>query len=206
MTDLSLPAGHPALPDAGLTLYPEWIIAIFWLGKDIENRSWAPSSRLLGKRLAFSAGKSWGGEGRSKRAIAAALIGVGYMAEEAGWVCALGPDPRTDTPLLHAQKDGQSLAFAGGPVSDKTTIVIQPGRLYGDVILLGHTLASPSPWAVDGQVHWQISKPRLYPAPIPVVGKQGIWKPADRIRKARSVEKTQAGRPAGQQSLPGGAR
>ena len=45
-----------------LTLIRPWPWAIFHAGKDIENRSWAPSPRqlVLGDLLAIHAGKAWG--------------------------------------------------------------------------------------------------------------------------------------------------
>lgn len=49
MTDLS---GMPAV-----TLWEPWASAIAYHGKDIENRTWRPPSRLHGQRLAIHAGQ-----------------------------------------------------------------------------------------------------------------------------------------------------
>lgn len=49
-----------------LTLVQPWGTALIHLGKDVENRPWAPPSSLVGKRFAVHAGKrvdrgdSWG--------------------------------------------------------------------------------------------------------------------------------------------------
>ena len=44
-----------------ITVYPEWAIAIRYLGKNIENRSWRPAEDHLGTRIALHAGMKYGG-------------------------------------------------------------------------------------------------------------------------------------------------
>lgn len=49
-----------------ITLYRPWPRAIFELGKDIENRSWAPPPAIIGKRIAIHAGLKIDGAGVAK--------------------------------------------------------------------------------------------------------------------------------------------
>jgi len=40
-----------------LTLWRPWPAAIFYLGKDVENRTWPPPASIIGKRIAIHASK-----------------------------------------------------------------------------------------------------------------------------------------------------
>ena len=48
-----------------LTLIRPWPWAVFYLGKDVENRTWIPPASLLrrGDMFAIHAGKSWDADG-----------------------------------------------------------------------------------------------------------------------------------------------
>lgn len=56
------------VPKYALTLRPEWAFAVQQLGKDVENRTWAPRPDHLGTRIAIHAGAT-----RRKAQIAAVL-------------------------------------------------------------------------------------------------------------------------------------
>jgi hypothetical protein len=64
-----------------ITVWPEWAYAICYLGKRIENRSWAPPPSVIGKHIAIHAGKNIGG----KPGQAASLDGTRRMLEMAGY-------------------------------------------------------------------------------------------------------------------------
>jgi len=40
-----------------LSLYQPWASAVILLGKDVENRRWAPPARVIGQRIAIHAGR-----------------------------------------------------------------------------------------------------------------------------------------------------
>ena len=66
-----------------ITLWRPWPWAIFFAGKDIENRTWEPPKGLIGQRLAIHAGKRFDPEA------------VAYL-QELGFECPERPD---DHPL-----------------------------------------------------------------------------------------------------------
>ncbi len=47
----------------GLTLLRPWEQAVFFLGKDDENRKWHPAETVRGQRIALHAGKGWDRDG-----------------------------------------------------------------------------------------------------------------------------------------------
>ena len=52
--------------------------------------------------------------------------------------------------------------------------VLPAGVIVGSVHLDDVVWAHPSPWAVSGQWHWVLSRPRLLREPIPHRGLQGL--------------------------------
>jgi len=42
-----------------LTLWRPWPTAIFYLGKDVENREWLPPDQIIGERIAIHAGNKY---------------------------------------------------------------------------------------------------------------------------------------------------
>lgn len=46
-----------------LTLWRPWDWCILFAGKDVENRDWEPTPRVVGRYIAIHAGKGWDAEG-----------------------------------------------------------------------------------------------------------------------------------------------
>jgi len=147
--------------DVALTLWPEWLPAFRHLGKRIENRTWWPPRRLIGQRIALHAGASVGG-GSWKRAEwlvdTAASEGfevrIGRTPPEFWWY-----DPEYMT--THGTWRHEPLVLGA---------VVCTARL-ADVG--GFDL----PWAMDGSVHWLLDELDWFDEPVPMRGRQGLWRP-----------------------------
>lgn len=148
-----------------LTLWRPWPRAIFDLGKDIENRTWAPPDSLIGHWLAIHAGQKVDGhgvgkvmelerpEGRTAHGMdaqkcygeAGAIIGiVGVL----GWV-------RYDVEKIQAGKpDGYDWSEG---------IVLQRAQEWFE-----------SQW-FSGPYGWILVDKHKLPEPIPCKGRQGLW-------------------------------
>jgi hypothetical protein len=137
-----------------LTLWPEWAWAVAHLGKDVENRAWAPNGQtwhgVEGRLFAIHAGKHVGGK-PGVRAYREGVAMVLDMAEVAGHAM------HEVAPRMH-----QELAISTSAILAVVTIG-EPTR------------SSPSPWAVPGRWHWPLLQVRTLAAPVPCRGAQGLW-------------------------------
>ena len=72
-----------------LTLHAGWAHAVAHLGKDVENRTWAPPKAILGQRIAIHAGSTRGvfdAPGAVRSAIVAtAVVREVVTASESRW-------------------------------------------------------------------------------------------------------------------------
>jgi hypothetical protein len=137
-----------------LTLWPEWAHAVARLGKDVENRTWAPSPRRLpvGRWIAIHAGKHVGGA---------------PSALEEGIAAVFKP---LRLPVLRRVKRGQAAQIWVDGQLVVTSGVIAVARFGGCVS------DSPSSWAVPGLVHWKLDQVIALAEPVPCAGRQGLWK------------------------------
>ena len=107
------PTADPEVPEHALTLHQPWLDAVLEHGKPVENRSWPPPRKLVGKLLALHAGAVYDAdaaqwiEGRFGLALRpsesehGAILGVArvtrafYVGEDRQQVLAVGeaPDP-----------------------------------------------------------------------------------------------------------------
>lgn len=148
-----------------LTIQQPWAWAVAAGGKDIENRTWGSA---VGGPLAIHAGKA-----RDDAAGDHPLI-----VEAFGRVFPLPPKWPTD-----AERD----EFARRWDSPASRAWAARGAVVAVADVAGLCLAGEDvewcecgPWAVPGQVHWQLGNVRLLDRPVPARGAQGLWTlPAD---------------------------
>lgn len=130
----------------GLSVRQPWAWAIAYAGKDVENRS---------RRTTY----------RGLLAIHASLT------VEHG---VLMPTPAAIRKHLTAQRDQD-------PRPQVTGAIIAVAELYGchDAPQTGagcsRSAIMCSPWALEGQFHWQLRMVRPLPMPVPCKGALGLW-------------------------------
>lgn len=154
-----------------LTIWPEWAWAICQLGKDIENRTWSPPASVIGHRIAIHAGKNVGG--RYDPARREAIDYYDLVAEMAG---------RAGIELRHIYHDGNKIGFSWyrfeeGHIKDVNRFFasLPRGGILATARIAGWSRSSDSPWAADGQVHWQLEDVQVLRQLIPCRGAQGLW-------------------------------
>lgn len=145
-----------------LSLIQPWGSAILEMGKDVENRPWAPPQHLIGKRFAIHAGAkldkhdAWQLLNELPVATAAypqrAILGT---VELVGYVRMGGIYP---TPLF----DDDEFRRCGLNAAQVDSAV-------------------QSRWRADGaRFLWVLRAPQVLPEPIPMKGSLGLWRvPAD---------------------------
>lgn len=145
-----------------LTLWQPWATAVAHLGKQVENRTWAPPSGLIGKPLAIHAGKRVDKESltellfqmregtlpRRPELLTASQMPVGHVvavARVAGWLCSDGVIPMLDEKrTFHGITEAQATEAWKG-----------------------------SWWC--GPVGWYFDRVLALPKPVPCSGAQGLW-------------------------------
>lgn len=142
-----------------ITLHPEWAYAITELDKRIENRSWNPPIDMINQRFAIHAGKKIGG---IRTRVQDAISQVMEMAELAGWKL-------NDRFLL--TKDGNYTLVREELIVTGAIVAIATLRGVSESVL-----KYPPHWGVRGQKHWHFSDVDVLPTPIPISGKQRLWK------------------------------
>ncbi|WP_034340294.1 hypothetical protein [Deinococcus misasensis] len=136
-----------------LTLQHPWVWAIFHAGKDVENRTWAPSTKG-GHWLLIHGGKPpINSRGKPNR----------QLQQDWAWIL-----NRILPKLPTAEQEALALK-----IPDSYSEICMPG-IVGMVWLEG-VQSSDSPWAVPGQCHWKISNPILFDQPHQCKGQLGLW-------------------------------
>jgi hypothetical protein len=137
-----------------LTLWPEWAWAVAYLGKDVENRGWAPPSYIRGQRIAIHAGKHVGG-----RSGPAAYRDGAALVIETALRAGLDPyAPDSFVTRLHRE------------LCATTSAVVAVARVEAEV-----AGSAPSAWAATGQYHWRLCDVTTLRRPVPCRGAQGLW-------------------------------
>ncbi|HSR53063.1 MAG TPA: hypothetical protein VLV83_19745 [Acidobacteriota bacterium] len=131
-----------------LSIRQPWLWAIMAGHEPIENRTWKPHRRLIGRRLVLAASASrrdWQGEwfhGVLKQlGIEAPETGSLVFGAAVGTVRVTGCDPPFDP---RQQSFGADERARG-------------------------------PWRAPEQFGWLLADPRPFPEPIPAKGRLGIW-------------------------------
>jgi hypothetical protein len=78
--------------------------------------------------------------------------------------------------LIHAsaRPDDEGRRFIAS-LGVQTPRDLPNGVILGSVVLADVVTNSTSPWADPGQKHWLVRDPIPWPAPIPALGKLGLW-------------------------------
>jgi hypothetical protein len=135
-----------------LTLIQPWATAIACWGKDVENRSWAPPTSLLGQRFAIHAGK-----GRELDAFALFVRARGI--DSAGMQFDNLPRGAVVATALLAGWRNERAHDYGVMRHDDARLVLAAGS---------------SPWFV-GPYGWVLDEVRLLSEPVPCPGHQRLW-------------------------------
>ena len=135
--------------------------------KRVENRDWEAARiphHVVGRWLAFHAGKDIGGAKAGKKGQEAALDAVAEVAEAAGWPLHI---------ILEATRPENLIRSAIVALMRIDAINTQP---------------SPDPWAFDPPA-WQLVIGEVRQIePVPCQGSQGIWAVSEQIRRAVLAE------------------
>lgn len=132
-----------------LTLKHPWAFAVAHLGKDVENRTWAPPRALHGEFFAIH-----GGALPTGRALLelCECVAYGFKYHHEAEIAA------------YHERTGLDVK-----VSDTLT----PG-LVAVARLAGVVRASDSPWFY-GPIGWRLADVFTLPSPVPCRGAQGLW-------------------------------
>jgi hypothetical protein len=134
-----------------LTLKHPWPFAICYLGKRIENRTWKPPQRLIGKFFAIHGGRR-----------PQTRDGLGEVADIARGLLDRNRDHPDFLAYLAAHDDDCKLGDATMPG------IVAVARLTGFVE------TTDDPWFC-GPLGWTLDDVFVLPRPLLVGGAQGLW-------------------------------
>lgn len=158
-----------------LTLWPEWLWAILYLGKRVENRRWVPTG-FTGERIALHAGAHIGGRaGRSATRRGLSLLGE--MAALHGWSWMLtddldymsfySVDGKNDMTKVNMCIDAEKDMPMCKPVARKAIVAT---AVIGEVFI-----DDLPPWGAAGNYHWHLRDVVALSEPVPAKGRQKLW-------------------------------
>lgn len=185
--------------DFGLTIQDPWAQAIVWGSKRIENRTWKPPDKVIGKRIAVGASKT-----------------VDAVAKKAMHVTADRSKLRVRTQMVlnDYRSSVRNGANSAGVTCKTFDFHHHPGHVIGTVRVCGylddersrHRIEHPGPYSerpycdsheyypdliVDamrddpwytGPVAWLLDDPKPLDEPIPVRGMPGVWNVEKQIK------------------------
>ncbi len=132
-----------------LTLKRPWPYAIFFGGKAIENRTWAPPAALLGQRLAIHAGMGIDDRGSE------ALLAVGGF--------------RGDLRELERGRQVKGFGmFDSGIVGVVTVVGVAASMAQA------RARGFDERWW-SGPIGWLLGEARALSRPVPAMGRLGLW-------------------------------
>lgn len=158
-----------------LTFWPEWAFAVHYLGKPLENRTWAiPKGEWFG----LHAGKSIGGTGRIYKdghrvneALVEGVEGMGGMAKRAGW---------SSVGTIR-----QATFTRGSEVAEWDINRLTASAITGLFRVTAHLHHSDDPWHVPGQIGNTFDYIPLA-EPVACKGAQQLWAvPVDVVERMR---------------------
>lgn len=154
-----------AFPERVLSLSQPWCWAVMdrIARKHVENRSWAPPIDLIDKFIAIHAAKSW--DDRKIFQIEAEL----ELATPIGYLLRYGYQPPSRREIY------TSGAIVGVARIDR--VVTDPRKLAPD----------QQKWFF-GPYGWVLTDVTRFDTPIPVSGKQGLWRVPDDIKPGISEQ------------------
>jgi len=161
-----------------LTIWPEWIWAIQYLGKTVENRSWTPPAGFIGERIALHAGAHVGGR-PGMSAMRSGLKSVGNMASREGWGWMFGEymDYMSFIPTNNSLGGVCEMYLLDDDreLSPQCKRLVK-GAIVGTAVIEKVEHDDFPRWGVPGMAHWHLSDVSIFPSPIPAKGKQRLWK------------------------------
>lgn len=145
-----------------LTLWRPWPWAILYGGKAVENRTWAPPSAYIGRRIAIHAGKKWD------------EYGFMDICDELG----LGTSEKPADGAAMRREGIVGTARIVGFVRDGLGYPPE-GRLYPPPVLAAgswgkSSIESIMPW-YNGPFGWLLDDVIELLPPLPCKGAQGLW-------------------------------
>ncbi|HMH92365.1 MAG TPA: hypothetical protein VK586_14925 [Streptosporangiaceae bacterium] len=167
------PAASQPKPIRALTVKQPWAHMIAHCGKTAENRTWPTGYRGL---LAIHAGACSGWDPAGERSPEA-------RAAWREWSAAL-PPPNITGPLRRAAMHigfGAVIAVAEVAGCHASGPRGCDGSWPG---LDGRLRPRCSPWAVNGQHHWQLAGVRPLAEPVPCKGTLGLWRLSEDVEQA----------------------
>lgn len=141
-----------------LTLHAPWAYAVAHLGKRIENRTWKPPARIVGRRLAIHAGLR--NDARTWDAVTASARAAGIFGPARGQPQFVPPG----SVVAVATVDGFVDATDPGDV-----------RIKSETRFLGWGATRKNHWWI-GPVGWLLADVMTLPEPAPCSGRQGLWR------------------------------
>jgi hypothetical protein len=144
-----------------LTIWPEWVWAIVYLDKRVENRSWPLPTWMRGEELAIHAGGVVGGRLLEPWE---AIDSVTQMANRENWSTS---DTRSGA---FFSKDDSGLFYLN--VRTLTCGAVAAVATVEDVVRA--TVASALPWAVPGQFQFVLGDVKPI-EPVSCRGFQKLW-------------------------------
>jgi hypothetical protein len=153
-----------------LTVWPEWLWAMRYLDKGIENRMWRPPKDLIGKRIALHAGKYFGGA--DCRDVREAMLDVMPMAVRAGWTV------QRPGGQYHFSKEFEESGLRNvKTTAEQISKNIIPGAIVGTANLIDDRFVrwSSNQWGTFERYHWHLANFRWLKSPIPARGMPGLW-------------------------------
>lgn len=146
-----------------LTFHPEWLWAILYLDKDVENRVWKPPEYMVGKEgfsLALHAGQHIGGTSTIYKQQEA-LVRFFRTIEECGW-----KSKKVEFKTIFL-KDDRLVEFY--------PLLIQRSKILALTSVKSVSQNYDSPWAIDGQYHWELGEKYILKNPVETRGHQRLW-------------------------------
>ncbi len=151
-----------------LTLTQPWAHAIAHLGKRIENRTWAPPTRMLGRWMAIHAGKKLDREALEDLVIERAQ----YTPAEVVGAEITVRGMAQGAILAVARLDGW---VRGGGVSDHERRVLATSWAGAEPELVKRAEEATRDRWWAGPVGWVFGDVVRLAEPVPHVGAQGLW-------------------------------
>ncbi len=153
-------------PLQALTLIQPWAHAIAYLGKRIENRTWAPPAHLLGRWIAIHAGKKL-----DRQALEDLVIERGHAPADVIGATITVRGMAGGAIVAVARLDGwvRSEGFLERRATAATFPLLTPyeaNERAGQIVL--------DRWWC-GPVGWVLGDVRRLDDPVPHVGAQGLW-------------------------------
>jgi len=167
-----------------LTIWPEWVWSILYLGKMVENRSWKPPESLIGGRIALHAGAHVGGRAGAK-ATREGLLAVSGMALREGWSTML-PGGQVDYMSFFPLRGALGLSpevsgpfdmwLRDDPPSYSNQIPLIRGAIVGTAKIREIGDGAKVPWGVPGMHAWCLDGLMIFDEPVRAKGKQRLWR------------------------------